>query len=102
MQRTLIIATILLLGSSVLAADPIQTNFPPVYSQGPSVNLGPVTGGTDYLRETAHLAPQPVYNTMPIYNTWGGLRGYGPITPCFGSCVTNPYGGYTGMYLGHR
>ena len=101
MKRTLITTALLLLGSCALA-DAGSINFPPVYSQGPKLELGPVTAGTDYLKETAHLAPQPVYNAMPIYNTWGGLRGYGPITPCFGSCVTNPYGGYTGMYLGHR
>ena len=102
MKKALITAAILLMGSCVLA-DAIPDTTTPIIRTCPHPDLGHVTAGTDYLAETAHLVPQPVYNTMPpMYNIYGGLRGYGPITPAFGSCITNPYGGYSGMYLGHH
>ena len=102
MKKTLIITALLLLGTSVLA-DAIPVPNTPIIREGAHPDLGHVTAGTDYLRETAHLVPQPVYNSMPpMYNIYGGLNGYGPITPAFGSCVTNPYGGYSGMYFGNH
>lgn len=101
MKKTLILAAMLLIGTSVLA-DAIPVTNTPIRT-GPDINLGHVTAGTDYLAETAHMTPQPVYNAMPpLYNAYSGYMQFSPITPCFGSCVTNPYGGYSGMYLGHH